>query len=100
MDWDRKMGEYEVHAAALVDAIRSRHQAELTDFQQALLAKQQRPKFSRELLNLRKIQVCVCFQLTPHTHGINYIQMSTHQSDFSLSLSLLSNFLFFFLASL
>jgi hypothetical protein len=34
----------------------SPQQAELTDFQQALLAKQQRPKFSRELLNLRKIQ--------------------------------------------
>lgn len=30
MDWDRKMGEYEVHASDLVEAMRSRHQAELT----------------------------------------------------------------------
>jgi len=26
MDWDKKMGEYEQHAADLVDAMRTRHQ--------------------------------------------------------------------------
>ena len=33
-----------------------RHQGELREFQRKLLGKQQKPKFSRELLNLRKIQ--------------------------------------------
>ena len=56
MDWDRKMGEYETHASQLVEAMRDRHKSELKDFQQNLLQKQQRPKFSRELLNLRRIQ--------------------------------------------
>uniref|UniRef100_A0A7S2SB13 Uncharacterized protein n=1 Tax=Rhizochromulina marina TaxID=1034831 RepID=A0A7S2SB13_9STRA len=56
MDWDRKMGEYETHANELVEAMRERHKAELREFQESLLQKQQRPKFSRELLNLRRIQ--------------------------------------------
>mmetsp|Transcript_93571 Transcript_93571/g.267722 ORF Transcript_93571/g.267722 Transcript_93571/m.267722 type:complete len:209 (+) Transcript_93571:173-799(+) len=56
MDWDRKMGEYEQHANELVEAMRDRHKNELKEFQETLLQKQQRPKFSRELLNLRRIQ--------------------------------------------
>uniref|UniRef100_A0A7S2CQS6 Uncharacterized protein n=1 Tax=Octactis speculum TaxID=3111310 RepID=A0A7S2CQS6_9STRA len=56
MDWDRKMNEYEKHASELADAMTERHKAELRDFQENLLHKQQRPKFSRELLNLREIQ--------------------------------------------
>ena len=56
MMWDKKMAEYEQHAADLVEAMKERHAAELRDFQGALLQRQARPKFSRELLNLRKIQ--------------------------------------------
>ena len=56
MVWDKKMTEYERHAEELVEAMKERHAAELRDFQSNLLQKQQRPKFSRELLNLRKIQ--------------------------------------------
>ncbi len=54
--WDRKMDEYERHAEELVGSMRQRHVDELREFQQMLLTRQQRPKFSRELLNLRKIQ--------------------------------------------
>merc|ERR1719197_1435817 len=54
--WDKKMAEYEQHAADLVEAMKERHAAELRDFQSNLLQRQQRPKFSRELLNLRRIQ--------------------------------------------
>jgi len=54
--WDKKMAEYEEHADELVEAMRERHQGELREFQRKLLSKQQKPKFSRELLNLRKIQ--------------------------------------------
>ena len=54
--WDKKMAEYEQHAADLVEAMKERHAAELRDFQGALLQRQARPKFSRELLNLRRIQ--------------------------------------------
>jgi len=56
MDWDRKMGDYELRASEIVETMRDRHKSELKDFQQNLLQKQQRPKFSRELLNLRRIQ--------------------------------------------
>ncbi|KAJ1457369.1 hypothetical protein M885DRAFT_515453 [Pelagophyceae sp. CCMP2097] len=54
--WDRKMQDYEQHAFQLVEAMKERHAAELRDFQAALLQRQARPKFSRELLNLRRIQ--------------------------------------------
>mmetsp|Transcript_8983 Transcript_8983/g.11913 ORF Transcript_8983/g.11913 Transcript_8983/m.11913 type:complete len:262 (+) Transcript_8983:109-894(+) len=56
MVWDKKMEEYESHAQDLIIAMKERHAAELRQFQQALLDKQQRPKFSRELLDLRRIQ--------------------------------------------
>ena len=56
MIWDRKMGEYELHAEELVEAMKERHAAELRDYQRQLMGKQTRPKFSKDLLNLRKIQ--------------------------------------------
>ena len=54
--WDKKMSEYEQHAEELVGAMKDRHGAELRDYQRQLMGKQIKPKFSRDLLNLRKIQ--------------------------------------------
>ena len=54
--WDRKMTEYEKHAEELVEAMRERHASELRDYQRILMGKELRPKFSKDLLNLRKIQ--------------------------------------------
>ena len=54
--WDKKMAEYERRAEDLVEAMKERHAAELRDYQRKLMGKQVRPKFSRDLLNLRKIQ--------------------------------------------
>jgi cobalamin biosynthesis Mg chelatase CobN len=56
MIWDNKMADYETHAEELVEAMKDRHGGELRDFQRKLMGKQIRPKFSRDLLNLRKIQ--------------------------------------------
>lgn len=56
MIWDQKMAEYETHAEELVEAMKERHAAELRDYQRRLMTKQIRPKFSKDLLNLRKIQ--------------------------------------------
>ncbi len=54
--WDKKMAEYEAHSEELVEAMKERHAAELRDYQRKLLGKEIRPKFSKDLLNLRKIQ--------------------------------------------
>ncbi|CAM9392637.1 unnamed protein product [Heterosigma akashiwo] len=56
MVWDRKMENYEQHAQDLILSMKERHAAELRQFQQKLLDNQPRPKFSRELLDLRRIQ--------------------------------------------
>ncbi|CAM9879227.1 unnamed protein product [Chrysoparadoxa australica] len=56
MVWDKKMADFEVHAEEIVRAMRERHEGELRDFQRKLLQQQPRPKFSRELLDLRRIQ--------------------------------------------
>lgn len=56
MIWDKKMQEYEAHAEELVETMKERHGAELRDYQRRLMAKQVRPKYSKDLLNLRKIQ--------------------------------------------
>lgn len=56
MIWDKKMSEYEQHAEELVEAMKERHAAELRDFQRKLMSKEIKPKFSKELLNLRRIQ--------------------------------------------
>ena len=54
--WDKKMADYETHAEELVEALKERHAAELREYQRKLVGKQLRPKFSKDLLNLRKIQ--------------------------------------------
>lgn len=56
MIWDKKMAEYENHSEDLVSAMKERHASELKDYQRQILGKQIKPKFSRDLLNLRKIQ--------------------------------------------
>lgn len=56
MIWDKKMAEYEAHAEELVEAMKERHAAELREYQRKLMTKQLRPKFSKELLNMRTIQ--------------------------------------------
>lgn len=56
MIWDKKFSDYESHAQDLIDAMKERHGAELRDFQRMLMGKLIRPKFSKDLLNLRKIQ--------------------------------------------
>ena len=54
--WDRRMAEYEERAERLVEAMKERHAQELTELRDKLLARTPRPKFSRELLNLRRVQ--------------------------------------------
>jgi len=56
MIWDKKMAEYETHAEDLVVAMKDRHASELREFQRRLMGREIRPKFSKDLLNLRKIQ--------------------------------------------
>lgn len=56
MIWDKKMADYEQNAEELVEAMKERHAAELRDFQRKLMSKEIKPKFSTDLLNLRKIQ--------------------------------------------
>eukprot|EP01041_Mallomonas_annulata_P001675 gene1675-3235_t len=56
MIWDKKMADYEQNAEELIEAMKERHAAELRDFQRKLMSKEIRPKFSTDLLNLRKIQ--------------------------------------------
>lgn len=56
MIWDKKMDEYAAKGEELVAGMKERHLAELAEFQGTLLQRQSRPKFSRELLNLRRIQ--------------------------------------------
>mmetsp|Transcript_27761 Transcript_27761/g.40890 ORF Transcript_27761/g.40890 Transcript_27761/m.40890 type:complete len:266 (-) Transcript_27761:2499-3296(-) len=56
MTWDKKFADYEKHAQGLVETMKERHVTELQEFQEKILAKQQRPKFSTELLNYRKIE--------------------------------------------
>ena len=50
------MSEYEAHAEELGMAMKERHAAELRDYQRRLMGRQIRPKYSKDLLNLRKIQ--------------------------------------------
>lgn len=55
--WDRKMEEYETHALKLVEAMKRRHGEDLAAWQKKMIAQsQKRVKFSKELLNLRRIQ--------------------------------------------
>eukprot|EP00741_Cyanophora_paradoxa_P008108 tig00001229_g7845.t1 len=55
--WDKKMMEYEIKAQELEQAMRDRHAAEYAEFIEQLQMKPEHsPKFSKELLNLRRIQ--------------------------------------------
>ena len=54
--WDRRMTEYEDNAKAMIQSMKERHSNELREFQEKLISKPMKPKFSKELLNLRKIQ--------------------------------------------
>jgi hypothetical protein len=54
--WDKKMEEYEQNATQLAENAKARHAQELREFQAKLLSSPLKPKFSKELLNLRKIQ--------------------------------------------
>ena len=55
--WDKKMAEYETHANNLVETMKRRHAEELANFQKFMIEKiSNKPKFSKELLNLRRIQ--------------------------------------------
>ncbi len=53
------MSDYEVKTAELLDAMRERHASEFREYQEELRRRfPLRPKFSRECLNLRRVQVC------------------------------------------
>ena len=56
--WDKKFEDYEHKAAELEEKMRERHQGEVMEFQSQVAEKMQsaRPKFSKELLNIRRIQ--------------------------------------------
>lgn len=56
VEWDKKMADYEQHSKELLQEMKERHETELQDFQENLIAKQPKPKFSSELLNLRRVQ--------------------------------------------
>ena len=54
--WDQKELEYKERAQRLLSDMKMRHQAEMQTEQQRLVSKQPNPKFSKELLNYRRIQ--------------------------------------------
>merc|ERR1711966_65794 len=55
--WDKKMEEFKANAKQLVDNMKKKHANELLRFKEKLQKSQPyRPKFSKELLNTRKIQ--------------------------------------------
>ena len=54
--WDQKCNDYEEQSQNHIKAMKERHLDELKEFQQKLLEKQQKPKFSPVLLNYRQIE--------------------------------------------
>jgi hypothetical protein len=54
--WDQRMSEYERNAEDLFRQTQEKHREELIEFQKGLIAQSNKPKFSRDLLNLRRIQ--------------------------------------------
>lgn len=54
--WDKKIADFETHAHELEDAMKERHSLELKQFHEQMDFANARMKFSRDLLNLRKIQ--------------------------------------------
>lgn len=61
--WDDKMKEYEERATELLEAMRQRHMLDYNDYRKRSESEPQRkPKFSKELLDLRKIEVTLAKQ--------------------------------------
>lgn len=61
--WDKKMAEFEQKAVDLEEALKERHQSELGEFIQRLQNDApKRPKFSKDLLNLRQIEATLAKQ--------------------------------------
>jgi hypothetical protein len=56
MIWEKKMEAYEENAVKLIQSMKERHAAELQAFRQKLISAAPKPKFSKEYLNLRRIQ--------------------------------------------
>jgi len=54
--WDKKMEEFNRNAKKLEEDMKARHAHALREFQTKLISKPMKPKFSKELLNLRRIQ--------------------------------------------
>ena len=54
--WEQKCQEYEAQSQNQINTMKGRHLDELKEFQQKLLEKQLKPKFSPVLLNYRKIE--------------------------------------------
>lgn len=55
--WDRKMAEYEAKAGDLEEAMKERHAAEYKEFAKKVVNEPgYKPKFSKDLLNMRKIE--------------------------------------------
>ena len=55
--WDKRMAEFEQKSADLEEAMKERHGTELMEYiRNAQSEPLRKPKFSKELLNLRKIQ--------------------------------------------
>ncbi|GLD95630.1 hypothetical protein PINS_up004307 [Pythium insidiosum] len=80
--WDRKMEEYEQNVEELAVALRERHKSELLEFQKRLLEKQPKPKFSKDLLNLRRIEEHLARQkeyaLPSNTFGVSVLSIERH----------------------
>uniref|UniRef100_A0A7S4F8F8 Uncharacterized protein n=1 Tax=Chrysotila carterae TaxID=13221 RepID=A0A7S4F8F8_CHRCT len=63
--WDAKMGEYEQRATELLEAMRARHTLDARELRRRSSENDgatRRPKFSKELLDLRKIEVSLARQ--------------------------------------
>ena len=61
--WDARLAEHESRAAHLVDDMQARHASELESYRAKAASKtEQKPKFSKDLLNLRAIQATLAKQ--------------------------------------
>ena len=59
---DRKMSDYELDASDALEDMEGRHVIELKEYQKNLIGKQMKPKWSKDLLNLRRIQETIAKQ--------------------------------------
>ena len=60
--WDTRLVEAAGAAAAMLDAMRERHAAELRDFQQRMLSKGGAPRHSKKYIDLRHVQSVLASQ--------------------------------------